>query len=52
VLKDMLESREQASRLLAERGLGGEVRADTLGLENLWGLADGARRAGWAAVGS
>jgi 16S rRNA (adenine1518-N6/adenine1519-N6)-dimethyltransferase len=52
VLKDMLESREQASRLLAERGLGGEVRADTLGLEDLWGLADGARRAGWAAVGS
>ena len=47
VLKDMFRSREQATQLLTSCDIGGDVRADTLGLEELWGLAEGARGLGW-----
>lgn len=47
VLKDMFHSREQAGELLTGRGIGGDLRAETLAPEDLWALAEGARGLGW-----
>ena len=47
VLKDMFRSREQAGQLLTSRGIGGEIRAETLAPDELWGMAEEARELGW-----